>query len=814
MSYSTGLQFAPEPHQYGSNHGYRENHDGFESKVEHLTSKPSALPCRRVFRRPRAGRACGVRCDAGSHGIPCTNCEAFFLDCSIPPRKKNSTRGEHSAGGRKRSPISIVKQRGHSNDDGNGDGDVHGGDNSKKEKDGAAELLKPVASNPDDFASLILQADQHIKQQPDSTKQYVKLLNHLVSPSAIANPGKVAYLQEKSSLALLIKDYYGSTDAVHYPLPMDAANQRMATKLNPEEMDILRKRGALELPPRDLCEELIHAYFKWIAPVVPIIPRTWFMKRWHDLNNQPSLLLLQAVLLAGSRVCTTPLMLDANGSPIPAATTFYKRAKALYDADYEEDRVVIVQALILLGWYWEEPGVVTKTVFYWNGLATTIAQGFGMHRNPSGSRLSPADKRLWKRIWWTLYTRDRSVAVAVGRPAHINLEHSDLEMIQAEDFIDDHTGPEDEVRVLFFLQYVKICEITDDILYQHYSLQSPNQGSNSLNLQQCDQALNDWIRNCPTQVRWSSLNKDKFWPAYLHLIYLTTRCLLFRAYLPSVKQLSELHEKPDISQHAAFQSAIAVTSLTEDIISRGELRHAPPFLIYAIRSALTMHIYELQLHSPLTNTAARRRICVCMSALDTLSDIWLVAKMVQGFFEAILQAAKFGNYTLETTKRFKQIGEHKVPVFSFVEEPLSKNKLATKSKDDGLPLTQALLAHQKATLGFASGTGTSTPIQPKKPATISKSVSAPTLPSVPQVKQQFVPTMHQEGDFPIPNEMWATAALPTPMQETVQYQDPVFFGNMNYIPPEQMANWMQPDFQNMIPTTLNVADWLDYFGMR
>lgn len=231
------------------------------------------------------------------------------------------------------------------------------------------------------------------------------------------------------------------------------------------------------------------------------------------------------------------------------------------------------------------------------------------------------------------------------------------------------------------------------------------------------------------------------------------------------------------------------------------------FRIYAIRSALTMHIYELQLHSPLTNTAARRRICVCMSALDTLSDIWLVAKMVQGFFEAILQAAKFGNYTLETTKRFKQIGEHKVPVFSFVEEPLSKNKLATKSKDDGLPLTQALLAHQKATLGFASGTGTSTPIQPKKPATISKSVSAPTLPSVPQVKQQFVPTMHQEGDFPIPNEMWATAALPTPMQETVQYQDPVFFGNMNYIPPEQMANWMQPDFQNMIPTTLNVADW-------
>lgn len=147
-----------------------------------------------------------------------------------------------------------------------------------------------------------------------------------------------------------MKDYYGTTDAVHYPLPEDAANQRMATKMNPEEMDILAKRGALQLPPRNLCEELIDAYFKWVAPVIPIINKSWFMQRWHDLDNQPPLLLMQAILLAGSRVCTTAMLLDANGSPIPAATIFYKRAKALYDADYEEDRVVIVQALILLGW--------------------------------------------------------------------------------------------------------------------------------------------------------------------------------------------------------------------------------------------------------------------------------------------------------------------------------------------------------------------------------------------------------------------------------------------------------------------------------
>jgi hypothetical protein len=62
---------------------------------------------------------------------------------------------------------------------------------------------------------------------------------------------------------------------------------------------------------------------------------------------------------------------------MPCSMTFYKRAKALYDSDYEDDRIVTLQALILLGWYGEETGDVTKNVFYWNGLATTVAQGSG-----------------------------------------------------------------------------------------------------------------------------------------------------------------------------------------------------------------------------------------------------------------------------------------------------------------------------------------------------------------------------------------------------------------------------------------------------
>ena len=209
---------------------------------------------------------------------------------------------------------------------------------------------------------------------------------------------------ESSNLSLLVRDNLGNSDSVHYPLPENIRGPRARlTELDTIEIDILNQRGAFLLPPRALCDELVEAFFKWIFPIVPVINRSRFMRRYRDPKNPPSLLLLQAVLLAGSRVCTNPQLVDANGSTTSAAMAFYKRAKALYDANYEDDRVTIVQALILMGWYWEGPegllhvspsffflsrlGLlthlhldVTRNVFYWSRVATIVAQGSGMHR--------------------------------------------------------------------------------------------------------------------------------------------------------------------------------------------------------------------------------------------------------------------------------------------------------------------------------------------------------------------------------------------------------------------------------------------------
>ncbi|KAI9844835.1 MAG: Transcriptional activator of fatty acid utilization [Sclerophora amabilis] len=526
---------------------------------------------------------------------------------------------------------------------------------------------------------------------------YAQFMKPKFARAPIKEAGRVAYLGESSNLSLLVHDRNGTTDVVHYPLPENAKGSRSGLNdLDNLEIDILHQRGAFLLPPRALCDELVESYFRWVAPVVPVINRSRFMRRYRDSKNPPSLLLLQAVLLAGSRVCTNPQLMDANGSTTPAAMTFYKRAKALYDANYEDDRVTIVQALILMGWYWEGPEDVTKNVFYWSRVAIIVAQGSGMHRSVEGSQLSKADKRLWKRIWWTLFTRDRSVAVALGRPVSINTDDADVGMVSEDDFNEDEESgpseyPADILHVQFFLQYVKLCEIMGLVLSQQYSVASKSRRTNAIDLTHSDMALADWLQNCPQEVHWEK-SKHHFWAALLHSNYYTTLCLLHRAHMPPATSQPRpplngpADEANYPSKNIAFQAAFMITSIVDTLSKHGELRFCPAFIrirsVYSLFSALIMHVYQMRSSVASVVSATQERLQVCMTALNDVSKVWLVAKMVHTLFESIL-----GNKNLED-KLQKAAGRRH-----------SKNKQASGSKKEDVSKRK----FDDMELGFSNG---------------------------------------------------------------------------------------------------------------
>jgi hypothetical protein len=640
-----------------------------------------------------------VRCDAASLGVPCTNCVAFQIECRIPNPKRKKTQGSGSQTNKDSDryenapPIStrsssltrdfsICSDRGDTTED----------PSPRPVAPSSTSSLTPRApsvyhSNNGTPPTNWTEA-QARKEEVDSGTYLDLVMKPKFTRAPITEAGRVAYLGESSNLTLLVHDRQGSADVVHYPLPENVRGSRARlTELDNVEIDILHQRGAFLLPPRSLCDELIDAYFKWVHPIVPVINRTRFMRQYRDPKNPPSLLLLQSVLLAGTRACNNPQLMDANGSTTPAALTFYKRAKALYDANYEDDRVTIVQSLLLMGWYWEGPEDVTKNVFYWSRVATIVAQGSGMHRSVEQSQLSRADKRLWKRIWWSLFTRDRSVAVALGRPVHINLDDADVEMLTEDDFIEDEVDraseyPPDPIHVQFFLEYVKLCEIMGLVLSQQYSVASKGRQRNAIDLTHSDMALADWLQNCPKIVYWE-MPRHHFWSALLHSNYYTTLCLLHRAHMPPGGSSRFPDPSPYPSRNIAFQAAAMITSIVENLAAHDQLRYCPAFVVYSIFSALIMHVYQMKSPVPSIQQVTQDRLRSCMSAMKDISRVWLVGKMVYALFESIM-----GNKVLEERLQRAEGKRHRNlrQSLSHLEQQQNRQAEAPKRKYDDMAI--------------------------------------------------------------------------------------------------------------------------------
>lgn len=137
--------------------------------------------------------------------------------------------------------------------------------------------------------------------------------------------------------------------------------------------------------------------------------------------------------------------------------------------------------------------------------------------------LSKTEKRLWKRIWWTLFSHDRLVAVALGRPVAVKAEDCDLEMISEDDFNEDEPDqpadyPPGPVHVQFFINHVKLCKIIGLVLSLEYSVASKYRRKSAIDLVHADIALADWQQHCPPGAQWDD-SRHCFWAALLCSTY-------------------------------------------------------------------------------------------------------------------------------------------------------------------------------------------------------------------------------------------------------------------------------------------------------
>lgn len=82
--------------------------------------------------------------------------------------------------------------------------------------------------------------------------------------------------------------------------------------------------------------------------------------------------------------------------------------------------------------------------WYWTGTAISLCQIMGLHRCPSSawsdSSIPERQQRLWRRLWWSCFFRDRWLSLTMGRPLRIDLRDCDTVMPSSVDMLSDMTG--------------------------------------------------------------------------------------------------------------------------------------------------------------------------------------------------------------------------------------------------------------------------------------------------------------------------------------------------------------------------------------
>ncbi|KAE8367078.1 fungal-specific transcription factor domain-containing protein [Aspergillus caelatus] len=610
--------------------------DPGESPKGNLSSSNPSTP---VMRRTRvACKACNarrVKCDAAD-GQPCWHCRIRQTPCELI----DSKRGKYA---RKRHARAQ---------------DVHGSGRSQETRDSSAgglTQMAPAVMAPDATHKTIQSGQTDSIHRPTALggndrgsgieihRAGIAEINGIERPKNGQEQShhRTQQLGESVGLSYVVEVVYspkdGSTEPlkVHYPIPASIADRPDANQA-PHVGEPVSLQEAFTMPSPDVADQLVQAFFHKLHPAYPVFDRQKFTRQYRQ--GQASPLVLQTIFFLGFTVGSDELVHAAGYSDrATARKTHYLRAKALYDVDYENDRMNLVAVLLLFGFWWAGPEDQKDTCF-WIGCATTLAQSLGMHR-ASQSAMSQPMRSLRKRIWWAIYTRDRHTSAAFGRPCRIRDEDCDVEALDEDDFKFDNDYDQTlipvqtDFHISYALEMIRLATILGDILIGEFS---PRRAAlDKYDTEALAGRLAQWESKLPGHLRKTTPDGSlgaSFWASMLQFSYQNCLILLFRP--KAIENLSPAEAKCDVRGRMA---ADTITRLAEDLLGAGMIKAGLIHLVPALFSALSVHTIVICRKDPIRRQLAENKSRQCLLALSELAGSWPVKIWIAKAFLNLLR---------------------------------------------------------------------------------------------------------------------------------------------------------------------------------
>ncbi|KAH8125632.1 hypothetical protein LI328DRAFT_151755 [Trichoderma asperelloides] len=431
------------------------------------------------------------------------------------------------------------------------------------------------------------------------------------------------------------------------------------TSHKPHELEYMRLQGVFSKLPDEVCDELVRCYFQHVHFVLPIIDAPAFLNDYcNNGSRNISLLLYWSMLLAAANFVDTDVLRKAGFASRKAMkTAMYERAKCLYDVDRGTDKLVLIQSVILLGFWYTDPQDHTGA-WYWIGIAISLSQNIGLHRS---SRLrgrtkkppSAARESLMRRIWWACVVRDRWVSLARGRPMRIHSEDCDTPFPVVEDVLNELesvTSPgsakfiptDSRPLAEMWIRLVKICDTLGNILRVHYRVNGivPTMAEIDKYAQELQALAQDEV------VSGDSSEELSIHAHQIDLYYQASIAILYRPYALSRSSSLPVGAHSHWRQTAtsrAREAASHTNGLLQSLIELDAIRYLKPMIITAMIPAMQIHLYDCKSSNSLIRGLAENKLQLHMLVLSNLRGTYWSADVIYRLFERAQTILKKGS---------------------------------------------------------------------------------------------------------------------------------------------------------------------------
>ncbi|KAJ5679293.1 hypothetical protein N7462_007537 [Penicillium macrosclerotiorum] len=350
-------------------------------------------------------------------------------------------------------------------------------------------------------------------------------------------------------------------------------------------------RGELNsLVPLECGQRLVSLFMQFIFPNLPILSRFQLgLSASQTVPDQAILRTKPVHLLAAIYASAQPFakfdeyLCLLNAYSVPSSDRLWRIVWEVLQEELHTPNLAALQAGLL---YLHKPtegsqSASTDSSFVWSfvgqlvGLATSL--GLQLECKPMG--LPAWERRLRRRLWWTVYAEDKWRSLLMGRPPYIRQDEWDVTDLDDEDFQIGQTQAEfmlpldDQIRIHQFQYFSRLSRIADEVQLRLFSLRASQRLSSnfteSLEVARALLAnLKEWYSILPSQLRVQNrlfVTIDRHGPqsGCLHFAYILLEVFIFRSLLrPMVRSAAP----PRLFEE--FEDAMSLTNMVDDYIAQ------------------------------------------------------------------------------------------------------------------------------------------------------------------------------------------------------------------------------------------------------